>query len=155
MQKFIRISAIISVVLMSTSLLFILFSLPLQRFIAENFYAYSGDILNVFPHLPLIPFLSCFLRLGCLIPLIFCCGNKKGGIWLEIIVFIALAVVLPSINMLSPVYSHWIAALRGNYYIAANSFATTIANYCLIPGNLGQALAFATCGMSIVYKKIA
>ena len=155
MQKFIRIMAIVAAVLVGLYLLLLVGTIPFQRMIASGVYGYPDDVVGALPQFPLLPFLFCLLRLGCMILLVVCCGNKKGGIWLEVIVFALLAVVLPALsNLLSPVYNLWIGRM-GHTHAAAQSIVNTIANFCAIPGSLGQAIGYAVCGMSIVFKRMS
>ena len=156
MQKFIRIMAIVAAVLVAFSLLLLLISIPFQRLIASNLFGYPDDIVGALPQFPLMQFLLTFLQLGCMILLVVCCGNKKGGIWLEVIAFILLAVVLPALNQfLSPMYSLWVTKMQGGAYVAAHSVVNRIASYCMMPGSLGIAIGYGVCGMSIVFKRMS
>ena len=151
MQKTIRIFAIISAVLVGFSLVLLIFSLPFQRLLAQAL-GYPEFSLAVLPMFPFVPFLSCLLRAGCIAVLIICCGNKKGGIWLEILMLAILVIVLPFINTAaSTAYTAFIARY-GNAKIAANGVVSRISDFCCQPANWGQALAYITCGMSITFK---
>lgn len=153
MQKFIRILAIAAAVLVALSFLLILVSFPLQRVIAGTWLQYPDSILGIMPIFPLDSFVNCFLLLGCMILLVVCCGNKKGGIWLEILVLAAMVLVLPSLStLLSYVQNIIIAMARGEAFIAANSVASRICAYCMYPGNLGRSIALVVIGMSIAFK---
>ena len=154
MQKFIRIAAAVAVALMGVSLLLLLVTVAMQPTIGR-WLNYPADVLGVLPRFPLIPALFCCLRLGCVALLLSCCGNKKGGIWLEVIVFICLAMILPAFNSVAT-YSHQILVgnRMGAAYIAANALVSNIASCCMISAGIGQALAYATCGMSVIFKKM-
>lgn len=155
MQKFIRIMAIVAAALVGLSLLLLLVTIPFQRMIASNVFGYPDDIVGTLPQFPMMAFLFTFLRLGCMILLIICCSNKKGGIWLEVIAFILLAVVLPALSrFLSPMYSVFVNRMQGSAYVAANSVVNNIANYCSMLGGLGHSIAYGVCGMSLVYKRM-
>ena len=152
MQKFIRIMAIVAVALVGTSLLLMLISIPFQRSIASDIFGYyDDDILNLLPLFPFTDFLNCFLRLVCVSLLLFCCFKKKSGISLEFIIFVCLAVVLPIINQFVFYLYHLFIQ---DTYIIANSMVSNLSYYCLTPANLGQAVAYTVCGMSIVYKQM-
>ena len=154
MKKTIRIMAIIAVVLAGLSIILILASIPFQSMLAREVYGYPEDLVEILPRFPLLSFLICFLRTACIALLIICCGNKKGGIWLELLILGCLVIILPSISQIvSPLYTVLLSRV-GSQYLAANSVVTNIANFCLIPSNWGQALAYVTCGMSIAFKKI-
>ena len=154
MQKFIRVMAIIAAVLVALSLLLLLVSIPLQRFIAGNWLKYPESLMAALPIFPLADFFNCFLLLACVALLIVCCGNQKGGIWLEILMFLMIAVVLPLLNnLLANVQNVMLGQLRGDTYVAANSAVNNISHYCMASGNLGRCIALATCGMSIAFKR--
>lgn len=151
MQKFIRIMAIVAVALVGTSLLLMLISIPFQRSIVSDIFGYHNeDVLNLLPLFPFTDFLSCFLRLVCVSLLLFSCFKKNSGISLEFIVFVCLAVVLPIINQF---VFYLYQLFNQDAYSIANSMVSNLSYYCLTPANLGQAVAYAVCGMSIVYKK--
>ncbi|MBQ7045535.1 MAG: hypothetical protein IJN65_03475 [Clostridia bacterium] len=154
MKKTIRIMTIIAVVLAGFSLILILTSIPFQSMLAREVYGYPEDVVEALPQFPLLSFLICFLRTACIALLIFCCGNKKGGIWPELLILGCLVIILPSISQIVlPLYTELLRRM-GSQHLIANSVVTNIANFCAIPSNLGQALAYVTCGMSIAFKKI-
>lgn len=154
MKKTILIMTIIAVALASFSLILLLASIPFQSLLAREVYRYSENILEELPAFPLVSFLLCFLRVSCIALLIVCCANKKDNVWLELIILICLVVIIPAIRQIaSPLYSAFLGHL-GSQRLIANSLATNIASFCLIPSNLGLALAHVTCGMSIAFKKI-
>ncbi len=156
MQKLIRVTAIIALALLCLSLLLLLVSIPCQRVIASKLYSTIPDVLSLLPIFPLAFFINCFLLTGCAILAVVFGGNQKGGIWLEIIVFILVALALPLLNtVLANVQNVMLAYVRGDNYIAANTIANQIANMCMWPGNLGRSLMLVVCGMSIVYKRMS
>lgn len=151
MQKTIRILAIISAVLVGFSLALLIVSLPFQRLLAQVL-GYPEISLAMLPTFPFVPFLSCFLRAGCIAALIICCGNKKGGIWLEILMLAILVIVLPFLTTAaSTAYTTFIGRY-GNAKLVAISAVSRISDFCCHPANWGQALAYITCGMSIAFK---
>ena len=152
MSKTIRILAIISVGLVGFSLVLLVASVPLQRVLAQ-ILDYPAMAIGELPIFPLKEFLFCLLRAGCVASLIICCGNEKGGIWLEILVLIVLVIVFPLINVVaSTVYNQ---LQFGTERMAANSVVSTISAFCCYPANWGQALAYVTCGMSITFKAMS
>jgi len=154
MKKTIRIMAIISVVLAGFSLILILASIPFQSMLAREVYGCSEDLVETLPRFPLLSFSICLLRTACIALLIICCGNKKSGIWPELLILGCLVIIIPLISQIvSPLYNVLLGHM-GSQYLAANSAVTNIANFCSIPSNWGQALAYVTCGMSIAFKKI-
>ena len=156
MQKLIRIMAIVAAVLVGFSLLLLLVTIPFQRTVGSNLLGYPDAMTEGLPQFPLMAFLFTFLQLGCMILLIVCCGNKKGGIWLEVIVFISLAVLLPLLSqVLEPMYNVYVGRMRGETYLAAKSVVNSICVYCRMPGSLGIAIGYGVCGMSIVFKRMS
>lgn len=156
MQKFIRVTAIIAVVLVALSFLLLLISIPFQQTIAAKVFGSPHDAVSIMPVVPWVTVTNCIWLLGCAILAVVFGGNKKGGIWLEILVFAAVALVLPMMTaLLGNVQNVVMAQARGTSYIAANAVANQIASYCMAPGNLGQSLILTVCGMSIVYKRMS
>lgn len=152
MQKFIRIMAIIATALVALTLLLLIICVPFQRYIAEYFSS-SPDIIGLLPIFPTADFLLCSLRLIFVALLIICCGNKRGGIWLEIVVFLSLTVILPVINyVVSTMSTMWYGKFQGYSYLAANTVISRISQFCFVPAGIGYALALVACGMSIVFK---
>ncbi len=154
MQKNIRIIAIIAVALEAMSMLLLIITTIFQQQLGKML-GYPDVVLGMLPKLPIVQFMYCIASFTVILLLLICCGNKKGGIWLEIIALICLAVVLPTMNqMLGWILNTLIAQQRGTAYMAATSAASLIAGFCMMPGTLGQTLAYVTCGMSIAYKHV-
>ena len=87
--------------------------------------------------------------------LMLCCGNKKGGAWLEWIVFILLLFVLPVVTNVGQEIFTAAANRMGSDYLLRFYATEKIAQQCMYPAAWAQALAYMTCGMSIVYKKMS
>lgn len=155
MQKTIRILAIIATALVALSLMLLVVSIPLQGVIAKEIFGYPSYVIEELPQFPLMFFLSNLLRVGCIGLLIICCGNKKGGIWLEILIMIILAIVLPVIDNVALRLYTVVLGRYGSEKIMINSLITQIANYCAYPSGLGHTLAYITCGMSIAFKTLS
>ena len=156
MQKFIRIMAIVATALIGGSFLLILLSIPFQRMIAMTFLNYPEQFVSCLPQIPVPQLLLCFLRLVCVALLIVCCGNKKGGVWLEIIILVCLVALLPGIHtIITPLYSKLVTYAQGINASAAYSASNTITTFCLIPSGWGQTIAYIACGMSIAFKHMS
>lgn len=152
MNKFIRIMAILSTALVALSLVLILVSVLFQPVLFRLLYGFE-DTTFVFPW---GVFMNCLLRCVCIALLIICCGNKKGGIWLELVLFFAMMLVLPMLsNATELLLSSWLGSVKGVTYMGYYHMATKYATWCTYPAGWGQALAYMTCGMSIVYKKMS
>lgn len=155
MQKTIQILAIIAVVLVAVSMILLLVTMPFQSVIALKLYGYPQNFVEALPQFPLLPFLNCFLRAACISLLIISCGSKKCGILLELLVLGGLVIILPAISYIaSQLYTVFLGSISSQQ-AAANSAVTSIAIFCSFPSNLGQALAYVVCGMSIAFKKMS
>ena len=155
MQKTIRILAIIATVLVAFTLILLVVSIPFQGVIAEKICGYPSYVIEELPQFPLMSFLSNLLRAGCIGLLIICCGNKKGGIWMEILIMVVLAIVLPLTDSLALKLYTFILGRFDSGKLIANSIIAQIANYCAYPSGLGNTLAYITCGMSIAFKTLS
>lgn len=155
MQKFIRVTAIIALALLCLSLLLLICTLPFQQTLARLFNS-SDEVLGLLPIFSWSQFVNCFLLTGCAILAVVFGGNRKGGIWLEIVVFMAAALALPLLTTaLSNMQTILFGNIRGSAYVAALSSSALIAEWCMWPGNLGRCLMLSVCGMSIVYKRMS
>lgn len=155
MQKMIRVLAIIAVVLVALAMLALLIGIPLQRTIAMKVFSYPEEMVAYLPIVPVTPLLRCLLLLGCTILLMVCAG-KKGIILPEILLLIVLIGVIPSVNTFLPsLVTRMLAYTKGEMYVAANTVADMISNYCTLPATLGNSLALVVCGMNMVYKKMS
>lgn len=156
MQKFIRVIAIVALVLVALSFLLLLGTLPFQRVLAEKVLKPAPDVLSLLPIFPLAAFIGCILLLGCAILAVVFGGNQKGGIWLEILVLIAVALVVPFISgFLDSLLTPFLVNARGGLYVAAGATANQIAGACMWSANLGESLMLVVCGMSMVYKRMS
>ena len=153
MNKFIRVTAIVGAALVALALLLLLVSIPLQGAVVG---VKSEGILQYLPIFPVAAFVNLFLLLGCCALMIVCAGNQKGGIWLEILLLIALVAVLPLINtVLSSAMSMLAVRVRGNEYMAAYSLMNSTTGYFTWTAGIGRAITLVACGMSITYKKLS
>lgn len=156
MQKLIRITAIVTVALMALSVILILVSVPLQEAILEH--KYGNEFSEYTSHLPIFPstpFSVGILRLICTAALLLVCFSKKTGIRFEIIIFALMLIMIPVIDYVYTVSGDYtmIAEYGANYY-GAYALAEVIADNCMIFSNFAQAIAYALCGMSVVYKRM-
>lgn len=152
MNKFIRIMAIVSTALVALSLLLILVSVLFQPLLFRVLYGYE-DVTFVFPW---VAFLNWVLRFVCIALLIICCGEKKGGIWLELLVFFTMLLIIPMLTTVgSLLFNDWLLDVKGVEYYSLYNHATNIAGECALPAGWGNSLAYVTCGMSIVYKMMS
>lgn len=151
MQKLIRILAILAVVLVLASLCLMVVCIPFRHFLGSIFYP-GAEILDAMPLIYWPAFVNGLALLVCMVPLVICCGNQKGGIWLELVVLAILMLVLPLLSEGIGTLSAWVINARGSAYAAANSVSAKIAGYCMAPARLGTALAYVAAGMSMAFK---
>ena len=155
MQKTIKVIAVIAVILVALSMLALLVSIPLQRVLGMKIFNYPEDLVSYLPIFPLSQFLECLVLLGCVILLAVCAG-KKGVVLPEILLLVMLLAVVPFLGgFMGTLLTTMLGNLKGSNYLAANSVATTISNYCMMGANLGNSLALVACGMNIVYKRMS
>ena len=122
MKITIRVLAIVSAAIMGLSLMLLLGLFPFQGEFAQLFLNYPEEIVNVLPIFPLVPFLNCLLSTICVALLILCCGNKRGGIWLELVVLGGLIIVLPVINYVAAtVYARAVGNLESVFRFSADA----------------------------------
>ena len=151
MQKTIRVLAIIATLLVVLSMILLAGSTLFQRVIAKGSDV-SAEVMSMLPMFPLLPFLQWLLEAGCIALLIICCGNKRGGIWLEILVLVALIVIKPVIFEIAQVSRAVYLGRLGDDKVAADAFVSNISRFCTKPGSWGHALACIVSGMSIAFK---
>ena len=104
MKIFARITAAVAVLLIICSLLLLTVTTLLQGPIAGCF----SDIRQFMPewlltwkiNVPWMAFLTCFMQILCIAPMIFLAGRKKGGIWIEIVLLALLLVGIPAFRCL-------------------------------------------------------
>lgn len=154
MFKLIRILSFVSVGLVATSLCLLVFSYPLQQPIVRLF-DYPHFLIEFLPILPLKEIASVCLRLACVALLPVCAFWKKGGIWLEIVLFACL-LMLPAVDdVCSYAYTLLLRRTQGDFYYTAYTATASISAFCLHPSSWGTALAYAVCGMSLATKRLA
>ena len=155
MQKTIKVTAVIAVILVALSMLALLVSIPLQRVLGMKVFNDPEDLVAYLPIFPVSQFLECLLLLGCVILLAVCAG-KKGNVLPEILLIVVMLTVVPFLGgFLSGLLPTLLGNLKGSAYIAANSVATTISNYCMMAANLGNSLGLIVAGMNFVYKRMS
>ena len=155
MQKMIKVLAVAAVILVALSLLALLVSLPLQRMLGMKIFNYPEDLVAYLPIFPISQFLECLVLLGCVILLAVCAG-KKGAILPEILLIAVMLAVVPFLGgFFSGLLPTLLGKFKGSAYIAANSVATTISGYCMMPANVGNSLGLIVAGMNLVYKRMS
>ena len=154
MQKLIRILAIVACVLVALSVFAMVVCMPFNTLLG-SLLVHSEDILSAMPltHWPSL--VNGLLLFGCTALLIVCCGNKRGGIWLELLVIVAVAVVMPLVSQGLNLWVNRLVNTRGECYAAAYSVSAALANYCMAFARVGSSLAFVVAGMSILFKHMS
>lgn len=155
MQKAIRVFSIIATSLAGLSLLLLLLTIPLQSALAGLLYNASSDVLALLPQIPVSQLIFIFLNFALILLTIFFCGKNNVGIWFDILTVCALAFILPSINTFGSIIGNLFSVPLGSNQLAINNIISAIANYCLLPGNLGIIITYMVCGMSIAFKQMS
>lgn len=151
MQKLIRILAILALVLVLASLCLMVVCIPFRHFLGSIFYP-GAEILDGMPLIYWPAFVNGLALLVCMVPLVICCGNQRGGIWLELVVLAILALVLPLLSEVINIWAAWLFNSHSSIYAAASSVSARIAGYCMAPARLGTVLAYVAAGMSMAFK---
>ena len=95
-------------------------------------------------------------QLGAMIWLCVCIGNRRFGIWAELLAVVWLSVVLPVIGRIMDVLqSMMMNRLLGAEYVAANSYMNLLWSYATIFNGVAVAAILVACGFSMADKRIA
>ena len=154
MQKLIRILSILCLALMVISLVLTVGCILLQKPLIDLIYGKSvATAPMAVPVSPIVYSLLSILTFGllCLVA-----GNRRIGIWADLILLSANALVLPGMNFALSLVQNLagtaMANARGVAAIVANSAVNNFCTYTMLPGGLGMRLTLVVCGMSIVLK---
>ena len=154
MKKAILILSIVCLALVILSLVLTAGCIILQKPLIDLIYGKSAATAPmVVPVSPLVYGLCASLTFGllCLVA-----GNKKIGIWADLILLGVSALVLPGLNFVLSLAQNLagsaMANAQGVAAIVANSAVNNMCTYTMLPGNLGMRLALVVLGMSIVLK---
>ena len=154
MKKAILILSIICLALVILSLVLTAGGILLQKPLIDLIYGKTaGDAPMVVPVSPLVSGLCAAVTFGllCLVA-----GNKRIGIWADLILLSISALVLPGLSFVLSLVQNLtgsvIANTQGVAAIVANSAVNNMCTYTMLPGNLGMRLALVVLGMSIVLK---
>ena len=122
---------------------------------------YSKPLMELFFHrgeeLPtVIPVADAVLLLGHLAAMIWLCvcvGNRRFGIWSELLAAGWLGAVLPgAYQMLAYVQSILLGKAMGTDYMIAQSYMSNLWNYATVLNWVAVAMALVVCGLSIASK---
>lgn len=95
-------------------------------------------------------------QLGAMIWLCVCVGDRRFGIWSELLAAGWLGVVLPGIcRLLSYVQSLLLTRSMGSDYMIGMSYMSSLWSYATIFNSVAVALALVVCGFSMAQKRIA
>lgn len=126
MKIFARLTAVFAVLLILVSVLLLVVTTIFQGPISGLFC----DIHQIMPQwirtwkilIPWRAFLTCFAQMICIVPVIFLAGRKKGGIWIEIILFALLLFCIPALNRLVDTVDFLIEMVK--FYGVENAFSS-------------------------------
>lgn len=151
MNKFIRIVAIVSAVLMGVSAILLIVVLCCQNSLS-HLISTSDFSAFIVPGGPVIRILC---SLGMAVLMCFFLGNKKVGIWFDILSFALIGFVFPFIcSIVNYFETMMYTRVNGEMLMAARS---AVMSLCNVPQFIAQAavtILLLMCGMSIAYKRL-
>lgn len=150
MKKVLKILPIISLVTVILHIQLMLLCLLFRGPLAEWLYGYGKDELPLV--IPVSSVLQVFGQLAAMVWLFYCIGNRKFGIWAELLGAGWLSVVLPLlINVISMFESRFLGRI-GYEHLAARNALLTLWSYAGQLCGYAVPVALIACGMSMAYK---
>ena len=151
MNKLIKLLSIIAIATVAVS-----------AFLLIVFIAFQGSITSIFGvgniYVFTLPAAQIFYILSAVCLAVFTfltAGNKKIGIWAEIIIFGYACLILPSVNRLIGLFQNlYFGKFGGSDLIAS---AASVSSICSVPVGIAAAsisLIILVCGMSFAYKRL-
>lgn len=149
MKKSIKVLSYISMGILVASVGAVLLALVFRETLLQYIYWYE-DLAVV---LPLGGVVSLVLRLGAVGLLCFCAGERRFGIWVEILIASVLAAAVPFLRwLLSLLQTTVLGRVMGNDYMLALGGIDLLWNYATCLTGVAVALALLVCGMSLADK---
>ena len=151
MKKLMKILTFISLGIVATSVLAVMLC-----------YVYRGPLMKLFfqagMELPtVIPVSNAVVltgQLGAMIWLCICIGDRRFGIWAELLAAGWLAVVLPVISRLLSYLQVMAGRALGTDYLLAQNYMSNLWSYATIFNGVAVALALVVCGASMAERHI-
>lgn len=129
-------------------LLCYVFRVPLMQLFFHN----GAELPTV---IPVANAVSLVGQLGAMIWLCVCVGDRRFGIWSELLAAGWLGAVLPGIcRILSYVQSLLWTRSMGSDYMIGMSYMSSLWSYATVFNSVAVALALVVCGLSMAQKRI-
>jgi hypothetical protein len=151
MKKLMKILTVISLGVVATSVLAVMlcyvFRVPLLELVFN-----TGSELPV-----VVPVANAVLlvgQLGAMIWLCVCIGDRRFGIWAELLAVGWLAVVLPGISRLLSYVQVMAGRALGTDYLLAQNYMSNLWSYATIFNGVAVALVLVVCGASMAERHI-
>ena len=151
MKKLLKILTFISLGILGTSVMAVLLCYVYRVPLMQLFFHTGMELPAVVPAAGAVTLVG---QLGAMIWLCFCVGERRFGLWAELLAAGWLGVVLPGIaRVLSWVQSVVLSRGLGLDYLSAYSYMNTLWSYATILNGVAVALALVVCGLSMAYKR--
>lgn len=156
MRKTIKLLSLINLIIAGFALMLFTISILFQRTIAVRYFGlYPHDVLARFPIIPGGHAFYIMSVLGMSALHYFVILKSNRGIWLEILLAIGVALVLPAIyEILSYIQQIAAGTMRGSAAMAAYTVAARVSSLPISIVQFSASFLMLICGMGIVYKRL-
>lgn len=151
MKKLLKILSFISLGIIGVSAMAVLLCYVFRVPLLELFFHHGRDLPVVIPVANAVSLLG---QLGAMIWLCICVGERRFGIWAELLAAAWLGAVLPGIcRVLAYVQNLLVGRTMGHDYLIAQSCMNSLWSYATIFNGIAGALALVVCGLSMAEKR--
>lgn len=152
MKRFLKTISIISLCVIGLSCLAVLLCYVCRVPLMELFFHMGTELPVVVPVANAVALVG---QLGALIWLCVCIGDRRFGVWAELLTVGWLAVLLPGFcRLLDWLESFTVGRAFGAEYMMASSYMGVLWSYATIFNSVAVSLALVACGMSMVCKRL-
>lgn len=153
MKKLLKTLSFISLVIIGLSTMAVMLCYVFRVPLMELFFHRGRELPSVIPVANAVSLLG---QLGAMIWLCICVGNRRFGIWAELLATGWLGAVLPGIcRVLSYVQTLLLGRNLGTDYMIAQSYMNSLWSYATIFNGVAVALALMVCGLSMAQKRLS
>lgn len=153
MKKLTKILTFISLGIIAASVMAVLLSYVYRVPLMELLFHRGQELPMTIPAAGAVSLVG---QLGAMIWLCICVGDRRFGIWSELMAAGWLSVVLPAIvRVLSYVQTALLGRAMGTDYMLALTYTNNIWSYATAFNGIAVALALLVCGLSIADKHVA
>lgn len=150
MKRLIKNLTFISLGIIGASVMAVLLCCVFRVPLMELFFNRGQELPAVIPVANAVTLVG---QLGAMIWLCICVGNRRFGIWSELLAVGWLAVVLPAISrMLAYGQNLLLGQNLGTEYMLAASYMSNLWSYATLFNGVAVAMALVVCGLSMADK---